>query len=709
MTDNNSSSNFQKFFSDNFIHAAGDVHLSQYKDPNDDISNNSKDSLDLTRERDISLLINSDDPEKIQDFSNPINKHVLTQLFKPTEPFNTSKEKNIAHPPTSIQPNLHQGQTHPNNNSRDSYNPTEPSADLHKLITDQIKTTLTHTKSREGDTQDPFTVFLTANNNPIQNNNKKVLFSQKRTSFPILKKFQAHTPFQPSINGIPTIEKYADVSTSTSITEKTPTDLNNGYNEKYDTHPSLTTDPKSTDRLVESNLSPTPEEENNINADKEVQLDTISHTTPIQLPKLSKQIINPYAKNSNQTSDINLHTPINTQGFKIVTPLTTHAHENNFVSRTPNFHNPMNYKPNTNHNGNPTTNITPHNGTNDSNDNSLWKETNINNKNEEIKKCILSLKIQAHSDSNRSINLTPDLEPLRKVIMSQHTALENHIKDLGATCLKFTTMIEQKKESASKLTTDKRIPRSLRIKCELTTSPSYEDNPDYIILKRELQEAVNTFINTGLTVMKKWSRINIKLLTQDRCHNMLLKALNILEGIYTYWENIMEPINWPQNIQEYPILFLTKLYFNTDINSDVNNVIDYLELSPSDILLIIAKIITRNKNNNFNTNRINSIDLTELQNLTENQLTVVRETLTTLYEILKATTITLWGTSISKIRHSEASQKLKAKLEADRIASATIATSMAIDKAIANIEENTSTNNVTQLRIANLEKQLLQH
>jgi hypothetical protein len=368
----------------------------------------------------------------------------------------------------------------------------------------------------------------------------------------------------------------------------------------------------------------------------------------------------------------------------------------------------VDYKPDTNHNGNPPTNITTHNGTNHFNDNTSWKETNINNKNEEIKKCILSLKIQAHSDSNRSINLTPDLEPLWKVIMLQHTALENHIKDLGSTCLKFTTMIEQKKESASKLTTDKRIPRSLRIKCELTNSPSCEDNPDYIILKRELQEAVNTFINTGLTVMKKWSRINIKLLTQDRCHNIMLKALNILEGIYTYWENIMEPINWPQNIQEYPILLLTKLYFNTDVNSDVNNIIDYLELSPPDILLIIAKIITRNKDNNFNTNRINSIDLTELQNLMENQLTVVRETLTTFDEILKATTITLWGTNISKIRHSEALQKLKAKLEADRIASATIATSMAIDKAIANIEENTSTNNVTQLRIANLEKQLLQ-
>jgi hypothetical protein len=63
---------------------------------------------------------------------------------------------------------------------------------------------------------------------------------------------------------------------------------------------------------------------------------------------------------------------------------------------------------------------------------------------------------------------------------------------------------------------------------------------------------------------------------------------------------------------------------------------------------------------------------------------------------------------MSEICHSEASQKLKAKLEAYQIASATPATSVAKDKAIANIEENTSTNNTMQLRIANLEKQLLQ-
>jgi len=83
-------------------------------------------------------------------------------------------------------------------------------------------------------------------------------------------------------------------------------------------------------------------------------------------------------------------------------------------------------------------------------------------------------KPQALKNSNRNINLTPDLEPLRSVIMSQHTALEPHIKELGKICLDFTTNIEKKKESSHKLITENRTPRSLRLKCELTTSPSYE-------------------------------------------------------------------------------------------------------------------------------------------------------------------------------------------------------------------------------------------
>jgi uncharacterized surface anchored protein len=86
--------------------------------------------------------------------------------------------------------------------------------------------------------------------------------------------------------------------------------------------------------------------------------------------------------------------------------------------------------------------------------------------------------------------------------MLQHTALEPHIKELGRICLDFTVNIEKKKQSSVKLMTDNHIPRSLRIKCELTTSPSYENNPEYIELKRELNEAVSEFTRKGLHIIK---------------------------------------------------------------------------------------------------------------------------------------------------------------------------------------------------------------
>jgi hypothetical protein len=112
--------------------------------------------------------------------------------------------------------------------------------------------------------------------------------------------------------------------------------------------------------------------------------------------------------------------------------------------------------------------------------------------------------IQTSANSNSKIpNLTPELESLRTVIMLQHNALSQHIIELGTICLKHTTTIEKKKESSLKLINEELIPRSLHIKCDLTTSPDFENYPNYITLKKELQTAVSKFISTGMEIMKK--------------------------------------------------------------------------------------------------------------------------------------------------------------------------------------------------------------
>lgn len=114
--------------------------------------------------------------------------------------------------------------------------------------------------------------------------------------------------------------------------------------------------------------------------------------------------------------------------------------------------------------------------------------------------------------------------------------------------------------------------------------------------------------------------INIKLLTQDRCHSIMQRALIILDALYTYWDDILEPLNWPSHIKDNPLLFLLKIYFNKDINPDIDNIVNYLELQTSEILLITSKIITKNTNNTYNEQLINSIDLSHFDNVSETQL-----------------------------------------------------------------------------------------
>ncbi|MFN9979322.1 MAG: hypothetical protein ACK53Y_05390, partial [bacterium] len=97
------------------------------------------------------------------------------------------------------------------------------------------------------------------------------------------------------------------------------------------------------------------------------------------------------------------------------------------------------------------------------------KPAPINTQTENDNKMLQTLKIP----NNNKLPIPPDLECLRQVIMSQHSALTNDILELGHLYLNFTNIIEKKKESSNKLLTDQHIPRSLRIKCELTTSPSY--------------------------------------------------------------------------------------------------------------------------------------------------------------------------------------------------------------------------------------------
>jgi hypothetical protein len=320
----------------------------------------------------------------------------------------------------------------------------------------------------------------------------------------------------------------------------------------------------------------------------------------------------------------------------------------------------------------------------------------------------LNLNKQASMDPNRKVDLNSELEPLRETILSQHNALEKHIKELGHLCLHFTKLITKKKESSAKLIHEDIIPRSLKIKCELTTSPSYENSPFYLEFKQELQAAVTDFTNKGLSIMKKWSIHNIQLLTRDRCNTVLKKALYILEGIYSFRSDILGPIT-PTNrdSDKQALLLLIKIFFTTDFSSAIDDIAVFLDTSKDDMLLLSTKIITNQTDEYLNLRSIELIDINMINKKNKNQTTVIVETLTAFEEILKATTVTLWEANLHNTRLLEATQRFKAKMDSEPIASATVATSRAIQNALEATEENTSQNQINQLRFQKLEKQLL--
>jgi hypothetical protein len=131
-------------------------------------------------------------------------------------------------------------------------------------------------------------------------------------------------------------------------------------------------------------------------------------------------------------------------------------------------------------------------------------------------------------------------------------------------------------------------------------------------------------------------------------------------------------------------------------------------MTPNEILLLAARLITRNNDDIYNQSVLTTIDQIELNFTHHNssQLYILQETLSSFDAILRATTIELWAMNSQRLRESEASLKLKAKLESDRTSSATIATTKAIDKALEIIDVSNNNNQATQLRRLNLEKQL---
>ena len=306
--------------------------------------------------------------------------------------------------------------------------------------------------------------------------------------------------------------------------------------------------------------------------------------------------------------------------------------------------------------------------------------------------------------STEDLTLTAEQELLRPLILSQLEVLTEPIKELGNISLILTKIIEKKKESFNLLKNRNRIPRSLRLKCELTTSESYTENEDFLQAKAELQGIVADFIKKGTNVITSWAEKNINLLIMDRCNSILIKALQMLDDLSSFF---LETIGTPHFLSLPSIkcinLFLFKLYFSNEY-IDINQVIEYFGLPRETILTIGAKIITKTDSDDEVNSMLRAVKLSDIDPDNNIHDLFLSETLTCFHQILSITTIDTWEAHKEKDRLATAALNLKAKRKSLDATNITASTANAIAKAHDTISNTQSQNLNSSLRITNLEK-----
>jgi hypothetical protein len=304
-----------------------------------------------------------------------------------------------------------------------------------------------------------------------------------------------------------------------------------------------------------------------------------------------------------------------------------------------------------------------------------------------------------------SLNLADELEPLAPLLMSQDEALTNSIKNLITSNLTLTKLLEKKKESFLSLQENKKIPRSLRIKCELTTSPSYSAHPSFLKLKEDLKQEVSTFITKGTKILTEWANIYIELLTVDRCRDIMTQALQILDCLTTFYVGAIGIPLWPSVDDQYLTLFLFKAYLSDNF-CKLDEVSQFFNLSIKDILLIGTKQLTKSKTDEEATSILDSLKLSDIDMENNIDNFFLTEILINFDQILKVSTIGAWYLHTEQTKQMLAATNMKSKLKTLQTITASAATALALTKATENFDHQQKLDVTTNLRISNVERTL---
>jgi hypothetical protein len=206
-----------------------------------------------------------------------------------------------------------------------------------------------------------------------------------------------------------------------------------------------------------------------------------------------------------------------------------------------------------------------------------------------------------------------------------------------------------------------------------------------------------------------WAERNLKLLIQNRCFKILMKALQLLDGHISFCSEAIGKPRFPSLPSEkMNNLFLLKLYLsNKYINID--NLTDFLDLSKEEILLIRATILTDNMSEEDVKGILRCINLSDIDVDNEIHDNFITETLLSFDQIMQIAIIDVWYIHKEKSKQTNAAQNLEARIMSTKMIDATNTTAQAIAKATENTNYSQSINLNNNFRISNLEKSVRKH
>jgi hypothetical protein len=208
----------------------------------------------------------------------------------------------------------------------------------------------------------------------------------------------------------------------------------------------------------------------------------------------------------------------------------------------------------------------------------------------------------------------------------------------------------------------------------------------------------------GTEIITEWAHINIQKLLRDRCHDILVKALNILKGLTSFFTEVIGTPDFksiPSN--KYIPLFLLKFYFSNEY-IETKEIVDFLEMPVESILIIGTKLLTDATTDEHAELNLTSINFDSIDPDNPVHEEFLCKTLTCFDEILKNTTVNLWTLQKQDDKQTHAAQNLKLQMQSLQTINATSATAFAIDKATEHEALANSQQLSSILRISNLEK-----